>query len=215
MLQRRLDLAGLGCIAIAVYLGYVLYLGWNGGTAGSGAETGLEYAVGAGAVVAPVALGLAGLGLILRPLLPSPRSVAVGVAAIVAGLLLALAAQTAGLVPGGTRAELFDPTFFPHHGGALGEVLYWASTTLFQRIGAHIIAVLLLLSGLLLVCGRSVSDMISAGRRGLRRAPSAARSASPPRSGRAGQHRPRTDSYRCRSTPIRSSARRSHSTTSR
>jgi DNA segregation ATPase FtsK/SpoIIIE, S-DNA-T family len=81
-----------------------------------------------------------------------------------------LAAQTAGLVPAGTRAELFDSTFFPQHGGALGEVLYWASTTLFQRIGAHIIAVLLLLSGLLLVCGRSVSDMISAGHRGFERA---------------------------------------------
>jgi DNA segregation ATPase FtsK/SpoIIIE, S-DNA-T family len=170
VLQRRLDLAGLGCIAIAVYLGYVIYLGWNGGAAGNGAETGLEYAVGAGAVVVPIGLGLTGLGLILRPLLPSPRSVAVGVAAIVAGLLLALAAQTAGLVPGGTRAELFDSTFFPQHGGALGEVLYWASTTLFQRIGAHIIAFLLLLSGLLLVCGRSVSDMISAGHRGFERA---------------------------------------------
>jgi DNA segregation ATPase FtsK/SpoIIIE, S-DNA-T family len=170
VLQRRLDLAGLGCIALSVYLGYVLYFGWNGGAVGSGAETGLEYAVGAGAVVVPVALGLAGLGLILRPLLPSPRSVAVGVTAIIAGLLLALAAQTAGLVPGGTRTELFDPAFFPHHGGALGEVLYWASTTLFQRIGAHIIAILLVLSGLLLVCGRSVSDMISAGHRGFERA---------------------------------------------
>jgi DNA segregation ATPase FtsK/SpoIIIE, S-DNA-T family len=170
VLQRRLDLAGLGCIALAVYLGYVLYLGWNGGRVGNSAETALEYAVGAGAVVAPVALGLAGLGLILRPLLPSPRSVAVGVSAIVAGVLLALAAQTAGLGPGGTRTELFDTTFFPHHGGGLGEVLYWASTTLFQRIGAHIIAVLLLLSGLLLVCGRSVSDMISAGHRGFERA---------------------------------------------
>jgi DNA segregation ATPase FtsK/SpoIIIE, S-DNA-T family len=170
VLQRRLDLAGLACIALGVYLGYVIYLGWNGGAVGNGAETGLEYAVGAGAVVVPVGLGLAGLGLILRPLLPSPRSVAVGVAAIVAGLLLALSAQTAGLVPGGTRTELFDPAFFPQHGGGLGEALYWASTTLFQRIGAHIIAILLLLSGLLLVCGRSVSDLISAGRRGFERA---------------------------------------------
>jgi DNA segregation ATPase FtsK/SpoIIIE, S-DNA-T family len=170
VLQRRLDLAGLGCIAVAVYLAYVLYFGWNGGAVGNGAETGLEYAVGAGSVVVPVGLGLAGLGLILRPLLPSPRSVAVGVAAIVAGLLLALAAQTAGLVPGGIRTELFDPAFFPQHGGGLGEVLYWASSTLFQRIGAHIIAILLVLSGLLLVCGRSVSDMISAGHRGFERA---------------------------------------------
>jgi S-DNA-T family DNA segregation ATPase FtsK/SpoIIIE len=170
VLQRRLDLAGLGCIALAVYLGYVLYLGWNGGAVGNSAETALEYAVGAGAIVAPVGLGLAGLGLILRPLLPSPRSVAAGVGAVVAGLLLALAAQTAGLVPVGTRVELFDPAFFPDHGGAIGEVLYWASTTLFQRLGAHIIAILLVLSGVLLICGRSVSDMLSAGHRGFERA---------------------------------------------
>jgi DNA segregation ATPase FtsK/SpoIIIE, S-DNA-T family len=170
VLQRRLDLAGVACIGMAVYLGYVHYLGWNGGTVGDASETGISYAVGAGTVVVPVALGLAGLGLILRPFLPSPRSVAVGVAAIACGLLLALAAQTAGLGPDGVRKELFDPTFFPHHGGGLGEVLYWATTTLFQRIGAHIIAVLLLVSGLLLLSGRSVSDMVRAGRRGLDRA---------------------------------------------
>jgi DNA segregation ATPase FtsK/SpoIIIE, S-DNA-T family len=170
VLQRRLDLAGLGCIALAVYLGYVLYLGWNGGTVGEGSETALDYAVGAAGIVVPVALGLAGLGLILRPFLPSPRSVAVGVAAIAFGLLLALAAQTAGLGPDGARKDLFDPTFFPHHGGGLGEVLYWATTTLFQRIGAHIIAVLLVVSGLLLISGRSVSDLVRAGRRVFERA---------------------------------------------
>ena len=170
MMQRRLDLAGLCCIGLAVYLGYVLYLGWNGGAVGNGSETALDYAVGAGAVVVPVALGLAGIGLILRPFLPSPKSVAVGVAAIAAGLLLALAAQTAGLGPEGVRKGLFDPSFFPHHGGGIGEVLYWASSTLFDRIGAHIIAVVLLVSGLLMLTGRSVSDMVRAGRRGAERA---------------------------------------------
>src|SRR5829696_6162624 len=170
VMQRRLDLAGLCCVGLAVYLGYVIYLGWNGGAVGNGSETALDYAVGAGGVVVPVALGLAGLGLILRPFLPSPRSVAVGVAAIASGLLLALAAQTAGLGPDGARKDLFDPTFFPGHGGGLGEILYWATTTLFQRIGAHIISVLLLVSGLLLITGRSVSDMVRAGRRGFERA---------------------------------------------
>jgi DNA segregation ATPase FtsK/SpoIIIE, S-DNA-T family len=155
---------------MAVYLGYVLYLGWNGGAVGDGSETALDYAVGAGAIVVPVALGLAGLGLLLRPFLPSPRSVAVGVVAIACSLLLALAAQTAGLGPDGAREGLFDPTFFPHHGGGVGEVLYWATTTLFQRLGAHIIAVLLLVSGILLLTGRSVSDIVRAGRRGFDRA---------------------------------------------
>jgi S-DNA-T family DNA segregation ATPase FtsK/SpoIIIE len=170
VLQRRLDLAGLASIGLAVYLGYVLYLGWNGGTVGNGSETALSYAVGAGAVVVPIALGLAGLALILRPFLPSPRSIAVGVAAIACGLLLALAAQTAGLGPEAVRKGLFDPDFFPHHGGGIGEVLYWATTTLFQRLGAHIIAVVLIVSGLLLLTGRSVSDMVRAGRRGFDRA---------------------------------------------
>jgi len=170
VLQRRLDLAGLACIALAVYLGYVLYLGWNGGAAGNGAQTALDYAVGAGSIVVPVVLGLAGLGLILRPFLPSPRAIAIGVVAIACSLLLALAAQTAGLGPSGTRPGLFDPTFFPHHGGGVGEVLYWATTTLFQRLGAHIIAVLLLASGVMLVWGRSFSDLIRAGRRGFDRA---------------------------------------------
>jgi S-DNA-T family DNA segregation ATPase FtsK/SpoIIIE len=169
-MQRRLDLAGVCCVGVAVYLGYVIYLGWNGGTVGDGSHTALSYAVGAGAVVVPVALGLAGVALIMRPFLPSPRSVAVGVAAIALGLLLALAAQTAGLGPDGVRKGLFDANFFPHHGGGIGETLYWATTTLFQRLGAHIIAVLLIISGLLLISGRSVSDMVRAGRRGFDRA---------------------------------------------
>jgi DNA segregation ATPase FtsK/SpoIIIE, S-DNA-T family len=170
VMQRRLDLAGLCCIGLAVYLGYVIYLGWNGGAVGNGSQTALDYAVGAGGVVVPVALGLAGVGLILRPFLPSPKSVAVGVVAIAAGLLLALAAQTAGLGPDGVRKGLFDPSFFPHHGGGIGEVLYWATSTLFDRIGAHIVAVVLLVSGLLLLTGRSVSDMVRAARRGAERA---------------------------------------------
>jgi S-DNA-T family DNA segregation ATPase FtsK/SpoIIIE len=161
-----MDLLGLSCLGLAVYLGYVLYLGWNGGAVGNGAETALAHAVGAGAVVFPVGLALTGFGLILRPLLPSPGALAVGVFAICAGLLLALAAQTAGLGPDGVREGLFEPHFFSEHGGALGEVLYWAATTLFQRIGAHIIAIVLVLAGLLMVAGRSVSDLINAFRRG-------------------------------------------------
>ena len=41
---------------------------------------------------------------------------------------------------------------------------------LFQRLGAHIIAVVLVVSGLLLISGRSVSDMVRAARRAAERA---------------------------------------------
>src|SRR5262249_61814367 len=63
-----------------------------------------------------------------------------------------------------------DSNFFPHHGGGVGEVLYWATSTLFDRIGAHLVAVLLIVSGVLLLTGRSVSDMVRAARRGAERA---------------------------------------------
>ena len=42
----------------------------------------------------------------------------------------------------------------------MGETLYWASATLFQRIGAHIIAVLLLVAGLLLLSRSTIAGMI-------------------------------------------------------
>ncbi len=46
-----------------------------------------------------------------------------------------------------SASDYFEPDYFTAHGGAIGEVLYWASATLFQRIGAHIIALLMVISG--------------------------------------------------------------------
>jgi DNA segregation ATPase FtsK/SpoIIIE, S-DNA-T family len=44
--QRHLDLIGLLLIAAGVYLGFVLFFGWDGGKVGYGIETGLTYLVG-------------------------------------------------------------------------------------------------------------------------------------------------------------------------
>src|SRR5207248_288976 len=57
-----------------------------------------------------------------------------------------------------------------HHGGLLGETLYWSCATLFQRVGAHIVAVLLLLVGGLMLTGTSIAAFIAATWRTLRRA---------------------------------------------
>jgi hypothetical protein len=190
-MQRRLDLAGLASIGLRSISGTSSTSGGIGGTVGDGSHTALSYAVGAGAIVVPVALGLAGIGLILRPFLPLAQVGCGRSGGDRVRMLLALAAQTAGLGPEGARKGLFDPDFFPHHGGGLGETLYWATTTLFQRLGAHIIAVLLVVSGLLLITGRSVSDLVRAGA-GARSRRSGARSASRPLSRRAGFARTRT-----------------------
>ncbi len=168
--QRRADLAGLACLGIAIYLGYVVYLERDGGTVGNGADTVLEFLFGAAAVLAPLVLFGIGLMLILRPVMRSPASTAAGLAAAFCGLLLALAAQTAGLGPVGVREGLFDPGFFSRHGGGIGEVFYWATVTLFQRLGSHILAVGLILAGLLLILDRSLLDLGSIARRGASRA---------------------------------------------
>src|SRR4051794_31995156 len=88
VMQRRLDLAGLCCIGLAVYLGYVIYLGWNGGAVGNGSQTALDYAVGAGGGVGSVGLGPAGVGRVLWPVLPPPQAGAGGGGGLSAGVLL-------------------------------------------------------------------------------------------------------------------------------
>ena len=162
--QRHLDLIGLGLLAAALYLGFVLYAGWDGGLGGAGLEVALTWTGGAVAYAVPMLLAGCGLALVVRPLLRFPGAINAGAILLVAGLLLAFAAGTAGLGPDEpVRGQLFDPDFFTAHGGALGEALYWAATTLFQTVGAHIIAFLLIASGVLLLSGRPLIGLIGSG----------------------------------------------------
>ncbi|MEO7198144.1 MAG: hypothetical protein ABIZ50_06685, partial [Solirubrobacterales bacterium] len=169
--QRHIDLIGLGLLAAALYLGFVLYAGWDGGSAGSGLKSGMTWGVGAVAYAMPMLLAGVGLALVVRPLMRYPGAINAGALLFVAGLLLAFSAETAGLGPSGpARDGLFDSDYFTVHGGALGESLYWAATTLFQRIGAHIIALLMIISGLLLLSGRPLISLLSSGADAGRRA---------------------------------------------
>ena len=149
--QRRMDLLGaLLPRAWRSISGYVIYLGWNGGTVGNGAEAGLAYAVGAGAVVVPRRpRRSAASRLILRP---SAALAAVGRRRRAFAIACRPAAgagradrrpRARGRPQGPLRARLLPAIT----AAGLGEVLYWATTTLFQRIGAHIIAVVLVVSG--------------------------------------------------------------------
>ncbi len=169
--QRHLDIAGLTLVAIGVYLTLVLYLGWEGGRVGSAAETGLTFLAGKVAYLIPVALFVCGAALILKPFLPAIKPLRTGGLCLLAGLLLAFAAQTAGLGPNQpVRADLFDSSWFPDHGGILGEAMYWATSTLFQRVGSHIVAVLLIIAGALLLTGTSIATFLTTTGRALRKA---------------------------------------------
>jgi S-DNA-T family DNA segregation ATPase FtsK/SpoIIIE len=162
--QRHLDLIGLGLLAAALYLGFVLYAGWNGGLGGSGLEVALTWAGGTVSYAVPMILAGCGIALVVKPLIRYPGTINAGAILLVAGLLLAFAAGTAGLGPDEpARSGTFDPDFMTSHGGVLGEALYWASATLFQRVGAHIIAVLMVLSGILLLSGRPLVGLLGSG----------------------------------------------------
>ncbi len=160
---------GLALVALGVYLTFVLYLGHSGGRVGAATVDALEYLAGAATYATPVLCLIVGAALVVRPFLPSMRPVKAGGASLMAALLLAFAAQTAGIGPAHPlRHGYFDPAFFTHHGGVLGEALYWSTATLFQRIGAHILAVLLFAAGLLLLTGTSISAIVRASGRAVR-----------------------------------------------
>ena len=88
------------------------------------------------AYVMPLAVFGLGLALIARPMIQAPRALNAGALLVMLALLLAFAAGTLGLGPDKpVRDGYFEPEFFRTHGGAIGESLYWASTSLFQRLG--------------------------------------------------------------------------------
>ena len=160
--QRHLDLIGLGLVAIAVYLGGVLYVGWDGGPVGDSLKSALADATGRVAYLIPLAVAGWGAALIMRPIIPAPAALNAGAILLLAALLLALAAETAGLGPAHpARHGYFDQRFYSVHGGVLGEALYWAATSLFHRLGAQILAVLLFVSGLLLITQTTVSALLT------------------------------------------------------
>jgi S-DNA-T family DNA segregation ATPase FtsK/SpoIIIE len=164
--QRHYDLIGLALLAAAVYLAFVLYLGWDGGRVGGWTKTGLTDLAGRVAYLAPIALGGFGVVLIMRPSLRTPGALYAGGTLVVLALLLAFAAGTLGLGPvHPARHGYFHPPFFRVHGGAAGEALYWASTTLFQRLGAQILAVLMFASGVLLLTGSTIGGIVGGARR--------------------------------------------------
>jgi DNA segregation ATPase FtsK/SpoIIIE, S-DNA-T family len=169
--QRHYDVFGLALVATGTYLALVLYMGWDGGPVGAAVSDGLENAAGQVAYVAPIAVAGWGASLLARPLIKAPSALNAGAVLFLAALLLAFAAQTAGLGPDRpVRHEYFEHRFMVEHGGVFGEALYWASTSLFSRVGAQILAVLLFVSGLLLLTGTTVAQVVGATGKAVRRA---------------------------------------------
>ncbi len=161
--QRGRDVLGLACVAVGVFMGFVLYGGWDGGRAGHGLAVALGWLFGGARMLVPVALAAGGCTLLARGLLPAVRPLRAGAICLFASLTLALAAGTLGVSSGpGSRASSWSSAFLQSHGGVVGEALYQASDRLVQGLGVSILVVFLLIVGVILLTGASLAGVVRA-----------------------------------------------------
>jgi S-DNA-T family DNA segregation ATPase FtsK/SpoIIIE len=146
--QRHWDLIGLALVAIAIFLAFLIYLGWDGGQAGSWMVDGLRDLVGDVHYVVPIALLAAGGVLVMRPVLSAVRPFRAAAACLFVAGCLGLEAGTLGLGPG--------------EGGLVGEQLHDLTSSLLGGVGSHIVALFLFLAGVLLLTGASIASVIKA-----------------------------------------------------
>jgi S-DNA-T family DNA segregation ATPase FtsK/SpoIIIE len=163
--QRHWDLVGLALVAFAAFFACVFYLGWAGGEVGEALAGGLLFMFGGVGYAAPVLLFAAGALIVIRPMIPAVHPFRTGTLSLATALMLGLAAGSLGLGPGDTpRDGFFDASYLEHHGGLVGESLFWASAKLFSTAGSHILFVFLLLAGVLLLTGASIAGIVTATR---------------------------------------------------
>jgi DNA segregation ATPase FtsK/SpoIIIE, S-DNA-T family len=157
------DLIGLGLVAFGCFLAVVLYGGEAGGRVGEIAGDALRFLVGGVAYVAPIGFVAAGAIVVMRDLLPKIAPFRAGALCLTLGLTLGLAGGSLGLGPGAHGHDpLLQTSYVSDRGGVLGELLLWASSTLFSTVGAHILFVFLITGGLLLLTGASLAGVLSA-----------------------------------------------------
>ncbi|MBV9213593.1 MAG: DNA translocase FtsK [Actinobacteria bacterium] len=166
--QHHLDLAGLGLVALGAFFAFVMYFGSDGGEVGGALAVALRFLLGGVAYLVPVALIGAGGVLVLRPVLPSTRPFRAGAVCLLLALALGLAGRMFGLGPGSpARHGYLHPGYMRHHGGLVGDAVYWAARSLFQDFGAHLVFVFLLAAGILLLSGASVAGLLRVTRAGM------------------------------------------------
>jgi DNA segregation ATPase FtsK/SpoIIIE, S-DNA-T family len=166
--QRQRDVLALGLIALGVFMGFVLYGGWDGGGVGHGLSVALGWSVGRAKTLAPVALVAGGGVLLMRPVLPALRPLRTGSICLAGSIVLALAAGTLGVSAGqGEDGQAFghsqwSASFLDPRGGALGQLLYDVTHRLVQQVGVDILVVFLFIVGVTLLTGASLATILRA-----------------------------------------------------
>ncbi len=166
--QRQRDVLGLALLAVGVFLGFVLYGGWNGGSAGKALSAALGFIVGGARILAPAAAIAAGGVLLCTPLMPPTKPLRTGSICLFAAIVLALAAGTLGVNDGQrTAGSHWSASFLEHRGGVFGQAIYEVTHRLVQQVGVDILVVFLLIVGLVLLTGASIATALRSAGGGL------------------------------------------------
>jgi DNA segregation ATPase FtsK/SpoIIIE, S-DNA-T family len=151
------ELWGLGSVALGLFLGAVLYFGWNGGYVGGWLGEGLDRVVGDAEYVVPVVLTAVGALVVARSALVDVRPFRTGLVVLGLGLMLTLGKD---------------------QGGYLGQLLGGAVGIAIGATGSFLLGVLLMLAGSLLLSGASLGALLRRSGRGFQVAARRARSRS-------------------------------------
>jgi S-DNA-T family DNA segregation ATPase FtsK/SpoIIIE len=173
--RHRRELGAIACLAVAVFLAFVLYLGWDGGSFGRWLSDAARWLVGILAFILPLLLGFAAYLLVVKEESRPRRGLSWGVALVVAGVALAAAADAFGIFAGERIHALFRDEYMSSHGGMLGEVQWAVLSPFIGRVGVDVLVVALILAGILLVTGSSLRQWATHSRDGVARAGRAAR----------------------------------------
>src|SRR5215470_7290184 len=120
------ELWGLGAIALGLYLGAVLYFGWNGGYVGGWLGDGLDRLIGDAKYVVPVVLVVLGALVVTRSALVDVRPFRTGMVVLGCGLMIALGKDQGGYLGqllGGAVGIAIGATGSLLSGASLGAIL--------------------------------------------------------------------------------------------
>jgi DNA segregation ATPase FtsK/SpoIIIE, S-DNA-T family len=143
------ELIGLGLVALGVFLGSVIWAGWNGGYVGLWIAEGLDAVIGSASWGLPAALVIVGGLMVARSDLVDVGPFRMGLAVLAFGLMITLGKD---------------------QGGYIGSVLGGGLGLALGGTGVAIVGVLTLLAGGLLVTGASAGAMLRNSGRAVHRA---------------------------------------------
>jgi S-DNA-T family DNA segregation ATPase FtsK/SpoIIIE len=174
--RHRYELAAIACVALAVFLAFVIYLGWDGGALGRWLGGSARWLVGLLVFALPLLLCFVAYMLVARDDRRPRRGVSWGIAMIVAAFVLAAAADAFGVFAGERPERLYRDTYMSVHGGVAGEALWAVLRGVIGRIGVDVLVVALFVAGVLLATGSSLRQWADHSRKGVAAAGRAARS---------------------------------------